>query len=211
MSLFDSVDTCHTRIRTYRIAEYRGDEEFLDAQAFDSDAAIEMVAFVGSHGTSYLLHQLRDAPFRHTSRLNKTRGTRFSDGSFPVFYSALEVETAEAEIKHWFPKRFEVPLSGRRTVFYVRFFCEFAGMTKDLRSGSTTQPELTAEDYRFCQQLGAKAVAANLDGFLTPSARKADGTNVPVFNREALDLPAIEARVAVTLDSSTGVVSVGDR
>ena len=210
MSLFDSIDTRRTRVRTYRIAEFRPEVEFLESQSFDSEGVIEMEELVSSHGTPYLLHQLRDAPFRPRSRLSPAGGTRFSDGSFPVFYSALEAETAKAEVKHWFPKRFEVPLSRPRTLHYVRFLCEFSGTTKDLRADKTQYPELTSEDYRFCQGLGSKAVAADLDGFLTPSARRENGTNLPVFKRNALDLPTIEARMAITLDPSTGVVSTRD-
>ena len=69
-------------------------------------------------------------------------------------------------------------------------------------------PELTHDsDYGFCNALGAEAVESGLDGLLTPSARKDHGTNLPVFRRRAIDNPVVEARVAVTLDPSTGEVS----
>ena len=69
-------------------------------------------------------------------------------------------------------------------------------------------PRLTHDsDYRFCNELGAEAVKSDLDGLLAPSARKAAGTNLPVFRRRAIDRPVVQARVAVTLDPSTGDVS----
>ena len=165
-----------------------------------------MEELVGSHGASALLRSVRDGPFRIRSRL-KRRATRFSDGSFGVFYSSPEVETATAEFEHWLPERFEAPLSRPRTLHFARYSCDFAGTTKDLRPCKEQYPELISEDYRFCQQLGAEATSTSLDGFLAPSARRTRGTNLPVLNRDALSLPEIEARMASTLDPATGVVS----
>ena len=209
MSLFDSVETCHTRVRTYRIAEHRPEEEFWRSQQFDSEEVAEMEELVSSHGTSLLLQELRDGPFIIRSRL-KRRETRFSDGSFGVFYSSPEVETANAEVEYWIPGKFEAPLARPRTLHYVRFSCEFTGTTKDLRPSETRCPKLTSEDYRFCQQLGVEANSNGLDGFLTPSARRTEGTNLPVFNRDALSLPVLEARMEFTLDPSTGAVTTRD-
>ena len=54
-------------------------------------------------------------------------------------------------------------------------------------------PKLTHDhDYELCNRLGAEAVAMKpmkLDGLLAPSARKKDGTNVPVFTRKAIHNP----------------------
>ena len=70
-------------------------------------------------------------------------------------------------------------------------------------------PRLTHDsDYRFCNGLGAEAVKSNLDGLLAPSARKDTGTNLPVFRRQAIERPVVQARVAVTLDPSTGNVTM---
>ena len=69
-------------------------------------------------------------------------------------------------------------------------------------------PQLTHDsDYRFCNALGTEAVESDLDGLLAPSARKDTGTNLPVFQRRAIDSPVVQACVAVTLDPSTGDVS----
>lgn len=209
MSLFDSVETQCIRARTYRIVEYRPEEEFRRLQELDSKANDEMKELLESRGTLHLLRELRDGPFRIRSRLSR-RQTRFSDGSFGVFYSSPEVETAKAEAKHWFPSRFDAPIFRPRTLHYVRFYCEFTGLTKDLRIGEIQCPELTSDDYRCCQHLGVKANSTSLDGYLAPSARRTQGTNLPVFNRDALDLPTIDVRMEFTFDPSTGAVTTKD-
>ena len=65
-------------------------------------------------------------------------------------------------------------------------------------------------DYQFCNRLGAEAKTAGLDGLLAPSARRADGTNVPVFARRAISNPAYPALVAVAYDPSTGEVLLNE-
>ena len=73
-------------------------------------------------------------------------------------------------------------------------------------------PDLTHEsDYGFCNGLGTEAVASGLDGLLTPSARRPDGTNLPVFRRRAVSNPVAHALVAMTLDPSSGEVAVSER
>jgi len=122
-----------------------------------------------------------------------------------VFYSALEPETAAAEIKYWFVKFAGTP-TRPRTAYYSRVSFEFDGSVKDLRPKHEAWPELTHDndnDYRFCNSLGAEAVAAELDGLVTPSARRSDGTNLPVFRRRAISNPVVHALVAVTLDPLT--------
>ena len=109
---------------------------------------------------------------------------------------------------HWAPKFLGSP-DKPRTAHYVRFACDFSGRAKDISSKRRDWSMLTHEtDYSFCNGLGAEAVASGLDGLLAPSARREDGTNLPVFSRAALDNPGdVEIFMAV-FDSSTGKVSL---
>ena len=75
-----------------------------------------------------------------------------------------------------------------------------------------TWPDLTHDsDYRFCNDLGTEAAASGLDGLLTPSARRANGTNLPVFRRRAVSNPVVQAVVAMTLDPSSGEVVLNEK
>lgn len=205
MSLLASIDTRDFRAPVFRLASDRGIEDFIGEEGYDSTSAAELMELVVPTATRDLERALLDAPFEPRPRLARAgHSTRFSDGSFSVFYGALEADTAEAEIKYWHPKKSTRP----RTAHYIRFVCDFSRQTKDLRPMRAKWPRLTHDsDYRFCNDLGAEAVESDLDGLLAPSARKAAGTNLPVFRRRAIDRPVVQARVAVTLDPSTGAVS----
>ena len=73
-------------------------------------------------------------------------------------------------------------------------------------------PGLTHDsDYRFCNNLGIEAATSGLDGLLTPSARRTNGTNLPVFRRRAVSNPVVHALVAMTLGPSSGEVAVSEK
>ena len=151
------------------------------------------------------LDELLDGPFRPKRRLRHR--TRFSDGSFPVFYSSLDSATAEAEMQYWFPR-----YSGRpqtpRTAYYRRFSCTFDGIEKDLRAKISDWPDLIHDnDYSFCNQLGAEARRLEVDGLVTLSARH-EGANLPVFARQAVSDPELEGGVAMTYYPDTDRVTV---
>ena len=151
------------------------------------------------------LDELLDGPFR--PKRNFRRQTRFSDGSFPVFYSSLDAATAEAEIRFWFPHYGGQP-AAPRTAYYQRFRCAFRGTEKDLRPKVAEWPELVDKsDYTFCNQLGTEAMQSGLAGLVTPSARHG-GANLPVFRRDAVSDPELDEVVAVTFDPDTGETTV---
>ena len=73
------------------------------------------------------LEDLLDEPFRLRKQFREQ--TRFSDGSFRVFYSSLDAQTAEAEARHWFMRYMGKP-GGSRTMHYHQFSCTFEGIEK---------------------------------------------------------------------------------
>ena len=75
--------------------------DFLTSLGLDSRAEAELREALAAAPAAASAEQLCEAVFRPKRRLR--RRTRYSDGSFPVFYSSLNVETAEAEVKHWLP------------------------------------------------------------------------------------------------------------
>jgi len=152
--------------------------------------------------------ELLDGPFRLKRRLR--RRTRFSDGSFPVFYSSLDSATAETEVRYWLPRYVGKP-QHPRTAYYRRFSCTFDGIEKDLRAKVSDWPDLIHDnDYSFCNQLGAEARRLEVDGLVTLSARR-QGTNLPVFTRQAVSDPELEGGVAMTYHPDTGRVTVASQ
>ena len=170
------------------MASFLSDTEFLRASELDPERINEVTDLLRETGNEASLNDLLDAPFRPKRRLEKAGFpvTRYSDGSFAVFYGALEVETALAEVRHHFTNRFAGKPDGERVARYQRFVCDFTGSVKDLRPETERWPNLTnGTDYRLCNRLGAEAKDKSLHGLLAPSAR-CDGTTLPVFERSAL-------------------------
>jgi hypothetical protein len=118
-------------------------------------------------------------------------GGRFSDGSYGVWYGALEEETSIAETLYWSARFVEPdlrntknPITRDRRLFQasLRHDC-----TADLRVCSAYREQLTdPTDYTFCRQIGREAVAQKAGWLLSPSARYPTGTCVPVFTPEAI-------------------------
>ena len=114
---------------------------------------------------------------------------RFGDGSFPVFYTALERETCEEEIKHHLQEAIAtVPF----TRFYQLITCEFSGVVLDLCGKERDHPDLvskTESGYPFCQALARTARSSGIEAFHTPSARRNGGICTPVFSHSSLANP----------------------
>lgn len=209
--MLESISTEWLRTETFRFAIQKRYADHFRVQGFDDESVREILSLLASRSISDKPEELFDRPFRPTQLQKDKLPARFSDGSFPVFYSSLDPETAEAEARHSFRKYAGKPTTAR-TAYYSRFSCRFDGSVKDLRPMHADWPELTHDsDYGLCNDLGAEAVVAGLDGLLSPSARRHTGTNLPVFRRHAVSNPKIHALVVMTLDPSSGEVAVSER
>lgn len=62
-------------------------------------------------------------------------------------------------------------------------------------------------DYAFCNQLGAEALKGGVDGLVVPSARH-EGTNMPIFLRQAISSPQLEPIAELTYSPDTGEVTI---
>ena len=197
-----------SRRQVFRLASIPSEDGFLEELALDSQGRDELRNLLASSGHGMGLDNLCDGPFRLKRRFR--RRTRFSDGSFPVFYSALDPATVEAEVCHWLPYYIGRPRT-RRTAHYLRFSCTFEGLEKDLRPKIAEWPDIVHKsDYTFCNQLGAEAKRSGLDGLVTPSAR-CDGTNLPIFARAAISKPNWHDLVAITYDPDTDAVAIASQ
>ena len=188
-----SIPAASLRTEVFRFAIRRDDDEFLQKLGLDQTDSRQMKELLSAAGGGDVSEELCDAPFRPKYRIYRHGFdvTRFSDGSFPVFYCSRDAATAEAEARHWFAKFAGRP-SGRRLAYYRRVRCRFAGHVKDLVPMRDEWPALTDDtDYRFCNGLGKEVREAGLHGLLAPSARRTEGVNLPVFRRSAISEPEI--------------------
>jgi hypothetical protein len=197
--------------RVFRFANVIDFEEMLSAMGFAADDIDEILEFLGETRKESDGTRLLDAPFAPKPQLEarKITPTRFSDGSLRVFYSSLESETAELEVVHWYAGA--ALGSSRRVAYYHRLRCRFRGSAADLRTRASDWPFLAADGdqaYSRCQALAREGLELNVTGFLTPSARRASGTNAPVFRRQALSEPEILGVAALSRRADTGEVTV---
>lgn len=206
MSVLEGIPSRRNRRPVYRLAVAVRSDGCLPEMNLDADAADELQAFLPDSAFRWEGEAMLDNFFERGARLGDR--TRFSDGSFPVFYSSLESATTEAEVKHWAPTFLGGP-GQPRTQYRWLFRCTFAGLEKDVRPQTETWPDLVHHrDYTFCNRLGAEAVQLGLDGLVTWSVRRPQGVNVPVFSRRSLSAPAPERLVAITYDPATRSVSL---
>jgi hypothetical protein len=159
-------------------------------------------------------NQFLDGPFNPKPHYTP-RQSRYTDGTLPVYYSALERDTTRAELQHHSRLRFlGVTSIPGMSVFMREVECTFDGRVKDLRPERTNVPHLVGDEvdgaYGTCNAIAAEARAEGLDGLLAPSARQPNGTCLPVFTRGTLSNPILGVWVTFTHDAASGTVVFAD-
>jgi len=159
-----------------------------------------------------VIRELIEAPFQRKQLFGNTFGpvSRFSDGSWPVFYAAIGRTTAERESVHHYGRKAAGGTNARRAVHYSIVRCRFSGYIVDLQPKLPDWPGLISEDYRFCNSLGQEAHDAGLGGFLSPSARNVGGTTVPAFLPGTISDPQIEATARLAFDRANIIVEINE-
>lgn len=128
-----------------------------------------------------------DWPFKHWQT------SRFSDGSFGVWYGSESVETTVYESAyHWYrgllsDAGFEqMAVVAERKVYWVA--CNAALL--DFRQVVADEPDLLhPSDYTFCQTVGSRIHREGHPGLLTQSVRRSAGENLAIFNPTVLSNP----------------------
>jgi hypothetical protein len=143
-------------------------------------------------------------PFKHW------QSSRFSDGSFGVWYGSESVETTVYESAyHWFrgllsDSGFEhMAVIAERKVYWVA--CQAALL--DFREVTEDQPDLLhSSDYTFCRSIGARIHREGHPGLLTKSVRRPAGENIAVFNPLVLSNPRHNCQLTYRLEGEQIVV-----
>lgn len=191
--MLDGYALIGTSEPVYRLANAYKRVEALAALGHEPSDVEETLAFL-NEASSPDANELIDGVFKLWPGRRSWPEGRFSDGSYPVFYSALEWETAEAEIAHHIPKRFGANLSGN--VFYDRLECRLDATAYDLRPARDHFQFLIEEPWPPCQSLGKEARGKQAGALLTQSVRRLEGSNAPVFNRDTLSAPRFVGNIA---------------
>jgi hypothetical protein len=140
-------------------------------------------------------------PFKHW------QASRYSDGSFGVWYGCGSAETTVYEtVYHWvrgfltdagFDKE---PVVAERQLYAVR--CDAALL--DLRKSVMKHPGLRHKtDYSYTQQVGARLHREGHPGLLTVSVRHAQGQNYAVLNPAVLSNPQLHCKLTYRLEAQS--------
>ena len=143
-------------------------------------------------------------PFKHW------QASRFSDGSFGVWYGSESVETTVYESAyHWHrgllsDAGFEqMAVIAERKVYWVA--CNAALL--DFRQAADAQPDLLhPSDYTFCQAVGSRIHHEGHPGLLTQSVRRPAGENLAIFNPAVLSNPRHNCQLTYRLEGGQIVV-----
>lgn len=143
-------------------------------------------------------------PFRHW------QASRFSDGSYGVWYGSDTVETTVHETAyHWFrglisDAGFEhEAVVAERKVYAVA--CGAAVL--DFRQATGEYPELLhPTDYSFPQAVGARIHHEGHPGIVIQSVRRPQGENVAIFNAGVLSDPRMNCQLTYRLEGGRIVV-----
>ena len=161
-----------------------------------------------------------DNDFYYTAAINYPFETepymisRYSDGSFPIWYGSMDLETTIYETAyHAMHSLLNIDgldintlVTKKRAVFDVN--CE--GILFDFSKRSNDYPDLMANDYGFCQSIGKRLSQSGFPGFLSPSARYT-GTNINVLLPEALTNLKLDQYLDYRIDLSRKSVTVNQQ
>jgi hypothetical protein len=117
-------------------------------------------------------------------------GSRFSDGTYGVFYAAQALDTAVAETMYHRAKYMAATAEPAMKIEMRCYRMHVRGRLHDLRRG--WKEMLDPDDYRAPQALARSLREAGSDGVVYPSVRDAGGLCVGVFHPDRVG-PCIQA------------------
>lgn len=145
-------------------------------------------------------------PFTHEPYLN----SRFGDGTYPVWYGALALETTIHETAYHMMRE-ELKIEGLNEVVYREravYDVHCRALLVDMTGKESSYPALIADDYHFTQQLGRRLQGEGHPGLIAPSARHAGGCNVVVFRRATLSNPLLSCYLSYAFDPRHSLLTV---
>ena len=178
------------------------------------EATLEQAEFFGRKQVNT---QHKESDFFYTTsigypfRYENYASTRYSDGSFPIWYGSLQLattcyETAFNSLKD------EFDIEGLDNEIIIReravFNIHCKGIFVDLIGVEQAFPKMISDDYGFCQKVGKIGFESGFPGLITPSVRYQSGENVNVFKQNALSLPKLDTTLLYKINLSTKVVDI---
>lgn len=155
-------------------------------------ALVPVVERVSGPGTSVIM-----AAFTHPN----PDGSRFSDGSYGVFYAAAELATAIAETRYHREAFMRATSQPRMELDMRVYTVELDGELHGLTGQRDASPDVyDPQDYSASQALAARLRAEGSSGIIYDSVRHADGTCAAIFRPRCLSNPRQERHLCYVWD-----------
>lgn len=138
------------------------------------------------------------------------RSSRFSDGSYGVWYGSESVETTVYEsVFHWYKGLLSDAGFDRAGVIAERkvYKVACAAALLDFRKLVDAHTDLRHRtDYTFCQSVGSRIHREGHPGLLMQSVRRPQGENMAIFNPNILSNPRDYCQLRYRLEATQVVV-----
>lgn len=203
--LWRSIPTCHPTKHLFWPDQLSQDEQALAHALADATAGIDF-----TEPQKDRWHQYGDDEQwgEFCFDLVQVEPSRFTDGSFPVWYggSGQEASKAEVTFHQWRQARKELSAAKQESVIHFqRALCQAHVNLRtclDLRSAAKEEPERYWENgppYPHCSQL-AREARGTVEGIHTLSRRWAGGEVVAVFVKEVIVSSVVKAYWDTAID-----------
>lgn len=180
-SRFPPIQLFERVVRPADLAAVLEVEALTDPRARTEVGALQLVALderVSGPGTSVIM-----AAFTHLN----PEGSRFSDGSYGLFYAGRELETAVAESKHHREGFLRATGQGPIEVDMNAYGLDLVGDLHDLRGRRPDYPEVhAADDHTAGRRLAAGLREDGANGIVYESVRHPGGECAAVFRPKLL-------------------------
>ena len=133
------------------------------------------------------------------------QASRFSDGTYGVWYGSDSIETTVYEsAHHWYRGLLSDAGFDRMTVIAERkvYSVSCNAALLDFRKAADDHPDLLhPSNYAFCQSVGARIHREGHPGLLTQSVRRPAGENMAIFNADVLSNPRQNCQLTYRLEN----------
>jgi hypothetical protein len=154
---------------------------------------------------------LIDRPFENADWFNAIawpytywQASRFSNGSYGVWYGSDTVETSVYEsVYHWYSGFLADAGFEHESVVVERkvYSVTCAAALLDFRPLTAQYADLLhTSDYAYAQTVGARIHREGHPGLLIQSVRRSEGENVAIFNPVVLSNPKLDCELTYRLD-----------
>lgn len=136
--MLESIPTRSEQVEVFRLASYRGDEEFLQEEGADTERVSDMMKLLASTGATDSLEELCDDPFKPKRRLYGTTQRPASRMVRSPYSTALwRPERQKPRFGTGFPRGLPVSRLTGGLPCTRASQCDFHGSVKDLRPMQT--------------------------------------------------------------------------